>query len=296
MQTLEGLSRKAARAGDLRSVVHTMKMLASVGVRQNERAAQALAEHGRALELGFQALLRHCPEGFLAARPRRRQPVRPAAVILGTDQGMCGAFNERVAERAAERLAVLANGAEVPVLAVGRRILEPLARPWLRIEAALPAPGSVAGVPATVQDLLLRIEAWRDADRFDALLVFHHRRGRGISWKPEARHLLPVPAGWLRSLARRPWPGPTLPAFTLEWDRLYSALVRELVFLSLFRALVESLESESAARLAATDRAEKNVDERIEALQAELREARQTAITSELMDVISGFEALVGKA
>jgi F-type H+-transporting ATPase subunit gamma len=295
LQTLEGLRRKVEKAGDLRSVVHTMKMLASVGVRQHERAARALVDHGRVLELGFQALLRKAPEGCLAARHGRgRRPPRPAAIVLGSDQGMVGAFNERVAQRAVERLSKLARGSEIPVLAVGRRVLEPLARPFLRIEHALPAPGSVAGVPEILQDVLVHIEAWQDAGRFDALLVFHHKRGRGTASSPETRHVLPVPAGWLRALQRRPWPGRSLPAFSLDWERLYSALVREYVFLSLFRALVESLESEDASRLAATERAEKNVDERVEELEADLRQARQTAITSELLDVVSGFEAITG--
>lgn len=66
--------------------------------------------------------------------------------------------------------------------------------------------------------------------------------------------------------------------------------------LSLFHALVESLEAESANRLAATDRAERNVDELIEELEAGLRSTRQTVITAELMDVISGFEAITGKS
>ena len=296
MPTLEALRRRVERAGELRSVVHSLKLLASVGVRQNEHAARALAEYGRTLELGFQIVLRQRPEGLLARRPRtgRRAQVRPAAVVMGSDQGMCGAFNERVAERATERLAALANGSEVAVLAVGRRTVEPLAHPWLRIEEVLPAPSSISGVPELVQELLLHIEGWQEADRFDALLLFHHRRSRGAASRPETRHVLPMPAAWLRNLAQRPWPGPSLPAFSMDWDRLYSALMREYVSFSLFRALVESLASENANRMAATDRAERSVDERIEELEAELRLERQTGITSELLDVIAGYEAIVG--
>lgn len=295
METFEGLRRKLARAEDLRSVVHSLKLLASVGMRQHERAVAALAEYGRALELGFQLALRHRPEGFFEDAPRRGVRARPAAIVLGSDQGMCGGFNERVARKAAERLHALAHGAPVPVLAVGRRTLEHLRDPMLRVEGVLAAPSSPAGVLEAVQEILPRIEAWRAAGRFDVLLVLHNRRGRGTACSPEVRHALPVPARWLRGLERRPWPGRTLPAFTMEWDRLYAALVREHVVLTLCRALMESLESESASRLAAMDRAERNVDERIEALQAELRKARQSAITSELMDVISGFQAVAGE-
>ncbi len=70
------------------------------------------------------------------------------------------------------------------------------------------------------------------------------------------------------------------------------ALIREYVFVSLFRACAESLASENASRLAAMERAEKNIDELLEKLQGTLHRVRQSGIDEELFDVFSGFEAL----
>jgi F-type H+-transporting ATPase subunit gamma len=72
------------------------------------------------------------------------------------------------------------------------------------------------------------------------------------------------------------------------------ALVREHIFISLFRACAESLASENASRLAAMQRADKNIDELIEHLQGAFHRLRQSGIDEELFDVISGFEALTG--
>jgi F-type H+-transporting ATPase subunit gamma len=71
------------------------------------------------------------------------------------------------------------------------------------------------------------------------------------------------------------------------------ALIREYLFISLFRACAESLASENASRLAAMERADKNIHELLENLHATFHRLRQSGIDEELFDVISGFEALV---
>ena len=75
-------------------------------------------------------------------------------------------------------------------------------------------------------------------------------------------------------------------------DRTLRALVREYLFVSLFKACAESLASENASRLAAMQRAEKNIGERLQDLTRAFHHLRQTAIDEELFDVVSGFEAL----
>jgi len=72
------------------------------------------------------------------------------------------------------------------------------------------------------------------------------------------------------------------------------ALIREYLFVSLFRACAESLASENASRLAAMQRADKNIDELLETLNGKFQRMRQSGIDEELFEVISGFEALVG--
>jgi F-type H+-transporting ATPase subunit gamma len=78
----------------------------------------------------------------------------------------------------------------------------------------------------------------------------------------------------------------------MDWDRLFSALMRQYLFVSLSRACAESLASENASRLAAMQGAEKNIDERLTELQALFRQQRQMAITAELLDIVAGVEAL----
>jgi F-type H+-transporting ATPase subunit gamma len=78
----------------------------------------------------------------------------------------------------------------------------------------------------------------------------------------------------------------------MDWDALFSSLIREYLFISLFRAFAESLASENASRLASMQGAERNIEEMLHELNADFQKQRQMAITEELLDIVSGFEAL----
>ena len=97
---------------------------------------------------------------------------------------------------------------------------------------------------------------------------------------------------FFQQLQEEKWPTHMLPTFTMDADRLFSALVRQYLFVSLFRACAESLASENASRLAAMRGAERNIGERIDELTSQFHQTRQMAITEELLDIASGFEAL----
>ena len=79
----------------------------------------------------------------------------------------------------------------------------------------------------------------------------------------------------------------------MNWDDLFSALIRRQTFYSLFMVFIESIASESNSRLIAMQRAEKNIEERIAELNTSFQRVRQTSITSELIDIVTGYEALL---
>jgi len=81
----------------------------------------------------------------------------------------------------------------------------------------------------------------------------------------------------------------------MDWDDLFASLVREYLFVSLYRAFAESSASENASRLAAMQSAEKNIEDRLEELSTLFNRQRQMTITEELLDILAGFEALKEK-
>ena len=126
------------------------------------------------------------------------------------------------------------------------------------------------------------------------LWVFHNRPLSGALYEPVSQRLLPLDAQWQQGLAKIHWPTANLPEVMGGGTATLRALIREYLFISLFRACAESLASENASRLAAMERADKNINDLLEQLHGSFHQLRQSGIDEELFDVISGFEALVG--
>lgn len=115
-------------------------------------------------------------------------------------------------------------------------------------------------------------------------------------WSMQVCRMLPLDAQWQCRLMDQPWPGSNLPQVLCDVSATLRALIREYLFISLFRACAESLASENASRLTAMQRAETNIDELMTQLRDAAHRIRQSAIDEELFDVVSGFEALSTKA
>lgn len=293
METLEQLRSSIDTAQDLQSVVRTMKALAAISIRHYQEAVDALTEYHRSVQLGLQIAMRHRPPG--APLPRRAEEGRLAAAIIGSDQGMCGQFNEDIAQFAVTRLREMGSDPEDRVtLAVGLRVTFPLERARQPLDEIFSLPASLSGVDALVQDVVLKLDQWSrelDVERF---LVFHNQPSSGTAYRPYYRQVLPVDPRWLQELGDMSWGGRSLPTFTVPWRTLFSSLIRQHVLVSVYRSIVESLAGENASRLASMQAAERNIDERLRDLRQRFHHERQSSITAELLDIVGGFEALRG--
>lgn len=291
MQTAEAIRGRLRTTEDLHSIVRTMKALSAVSIRQYEDAVKSLAGYARAVELGLQALLRLRPQSPPELAGDRA--ARPGAIVFGSDQGLCGAFNEQIAHRFFERRppAQTADG-HGPVLAVGVRVAARLVDGGATLEDALTLPASAPQITPLVNEIVTRIDAWRDSVAADGVHLWFNRPDPRTIYRPHDEVLLPLDPDRLRTLAAKPWRPRALPAIPADWETLFSAVLHEHLLVSLHRAIAESLASEHAARRAAMHAAERNIDERLAALRADYARHRQTTITTELLDIVSGYEAL----
>ena len=293
METAEALQRKIATTEDLQSVVKTMKALAAVNIRQYEKAVAALAEYNRTIEMGLQVVLQMRPGGRVTVRPAPKRHV--GAIVIGSDQGMCGPLNEQIVAHAITTMRELRAAPENrTLLAAGLRVTTRLEDAGEFIEHSVAVPGSTDGITPLVQDILITIDEWRAQRGLDRIVLFYNRFLSGASYRPHTVHLLPLDTEWLHSIEKRAWPSRALPLVTMDHDQLFSRLIRQYLFVSLYRAVAESLASENASRLASMQGAERNIAERLDELQAQFHQQRQMAITEELLDIVAGFEALGG--
>ncbi len=296
MQTLEGLQKRIRTASDLLTVVKTMKSLAAVNIRHFEGAAAAIDRFNEVVDQGWQALSRLNPL-FLRQLPGTGVPKRWLLLFFGSVQGMCGQYNEaliRFGTTEAERLR--ATGAEVTLWVVGDKLLAGLEDEGWQISAAYDQPGGLAGIGPEVERIVARLEEeFREAPG-TGFQVVHHRLDRGARYEPVSRQLFPLDRAWLGERHRKPWPGRCLPRLGADQALLFGHLFRQFLLGNLYQAFAQALASENGARLAAMQAAEKNILDREEELLALFRETRQSVITAELFDIVSGFEALADEA
>jgi len=287
------LRRKISSAGDLQSVVRTMKALAASSIGQYEKSVSALGDYYRTVELGLGACFRES-EPVAPSVKRKRPPETSVigAVVFGSDQGLVGQFNDIVADYAIQTLAALPG--KPHVWAVGERVHARLSDAGLSLMGLFTVPNSVQAITPLVGQIQIESEAQRAKGEYAQLYVFHNRPQSGALYEPVSQRLLPLDANWAQGLAKVTWPTKSLPEVMGGGTTTLRALIREYLFISLFRACAESLASENASRLAAMQRADKNIDDLLENLHGTFHQLRQSGIDEELFDVISGFEALVG--
>ena len=290
-ETTASLRRKIGGAGDLQSVVRTMKAVAASSIGQFEQSVRALGDYYRTVELGLGVCFRESGPAPLVAERRKQAPAGAiGAVVFGSDQGLVGRFNDVVADHAIETLAALPGTAEV--WAVGERVHARLAEADLLVVGLFTVPNSVKAITPLVGQILVDSQTRHSQGEANELHLFYNRPTSGAVYAPVRQRLLPLDEQWRRRLAAIPWSTGNLPQGIGGGTTTLRALVREYLFVSLFRACAESLASENASRLAAMQRADRNIDELLEDLNGTFHRLRQSGIDEELFDVISGFEAL----
>ena len=270
-----------------------MKALAASSIGQYEKAVQSLNEYYRTVELGLAACLirpdrsarekrafiskRSYRRGCLRFRPRPRRPIQRG------DRGIRHSHAQSIAGQDNESLGHGRTHSRSP--------------DGYRTEASglLSIPISVNAITPLVGQILIEIEAARERGDVEKIYLFHNRPKPGASYDPVSKQLLPLDHVWQDKLAAMPWPTKILPEVIEGTVSPLSAFIREYLFVLLFQACAESLASENASRLAAMQRAEKNIEDISEKLNRTLHRVRQESIDEELFDVVSGFEALTAQ-
>jgi F-type H+-transporting ATPase subunit gamma len=242
--------------------------------------------------MGLQIALQRLP-----ARTTNRSPQgKLGAIVFGSDQGMCGQLNDQLVSHALRALGKLAfRHKDQKTAAVGVRAAGQLEAAGRVVESSVPVPSSSSGIGGAVEEVLRKIEAWHFSEGVEFIVLFYARPISGAWYRVRGVRLLPVDQDWINSLKAKPWPSKVVPMYTMDESQLFHCLIREYLFVSLFRAFAESLASENASRLASMQVAERNIEDHLRALTTESRQLRQMTITSELLDIISAYEALRDK-
>ncbi|QDT31972.1 MULTISPECIES: F0F1 ATP synthase subunit gamma [Thalassoglobus] len=292
MQTLDTLKRQIKNVEDLSSVVRTMKTLAAVSIRQYELAVESLAGYYGTIEDGLRILLWN--QATAPEIDKHRTNPRTGVVIFGSDQGMCGQFNEQIVNFTTDVMAerLQQKKEKWSFMAVGARVASRLEEHGYTVDRVFPVAGSASEITTIVQDLLQGIDHWRSEAKLGSVQLLYNQRQSASSYQPFQFELLPIGPEKFQKMRQKRWESRTLPRYTMDQRQLFSQLIQQYIFVCLFRASAESLAGENASRIASMQAAERNIKDRLSELRMSYQQTRQTSITEELLDVVTGFEAL----
>jgi F-type H+-transporting ATPase subunit gamma len=267
-----------------------MKALAASSIGQYQRAVESLRDYTETVESGLALCLRDSGGGGERVAVSSREAPSRGAILFGSDQGLVGRFNESLMEFAAGALTVL-PGKTTRVWVVGDRIADLAAHSSLPAAVPLAVPLSVDGIAPLVSQILIAITKSELHGAASEIYLFHNQPSGEASYGPVSSRLLPLDALWMQHLPVHPWGPKSLPEVLGSIPATLEALIREYLFVLLFRACAESLAAENASRLAGMQRAEDNIAKILEELTRIFHRTRQQAIDEELFDVVSGYES-----
>ena len=291
MVELERTRRRIRNTIELQSVVKIMKAISSANIREYEMSVLSLAEYNKTIELGLQIMLQNNESRMTAKKTEEKGSL--GAIVFGSEQGLCGKFNDIIARYALDRIAEM-HHEERRILAVGSRVLARLEDAGQPVEICFSFSGDFLGITDVMGKVLDRIDQWRLENNAAQIILFYNRPTAATTraFSPQMARIFPIDTGWFASLAERGWQSHRLPTYSMNKEMLFTSLIREHLFFSLYRAFVESLASENSSRLVSMQVAEKNIEEHLSELLAHYRKQRQVAISSELLDILTGYEAL----
>jgi F-type H+-transporting ATPase subunit gamma len=286
LPNLKDIQRRIGSIKKTQQITRAMRMVAGAKLRR----AQTASENARPYADRMRATVSQVSQGVSEdAHPlfEQRESVKKVEFVLATsDRGLCGGFNSNVIRFAAKQIAAReAEGAEVSITTAGRRGRDFFRRRRLeQIEGDYPQQGWVTYAQATV--IAKAVSGRFISGEVDEVFVVYNEFVSAMTQTPMSIRLLPFTADDETSADILPYeiePDP---------EALLTVLVPKAVEVEIYRALLENQTGEHAARMAAMESATRNTEELVDKLTLQYNRARQAAITKELVEIVSGAEAL----
>ncbi len=276
MEQLPRIEARLSSLRELRDLIRALRALAASRVQEAQGALTGIRRYVEVVEDAITegAALLPAMDGYAVASP---PPVASALIVVCSEHGFVGGFNERLLSRAAvERK----PGQQLVI--IGRRGELLAEEEGLEVGRSFPMATHVGGVLGVTRSVAEHLAAVPAAD-----IVFgSYRRGGG--YEVEAKRILPLDPALLVDAGRR-----SPPLHQLAPDVLLERLASEYLFAEITRAVMESLASENGARLHVMVTADHNIGEKLDELRRKAYSLRQDAITSEMLDVVTGSEAIL---
>ncbi|WCR09538.1 F0F1 ATP synthase subunit gamma [Paracoccus stylophorae] len=292
MPSLKDLKNRIESVKNTRKITKAMQMVAAAKLRRAQEAAEAARPYADRMAAVMAGLTANSAGSDTAPRllAGTGSDQKHLLVVMTSERGLAGGFNSsivKLARQHADRLR--ANGKEATILTVGKKGREQLKREYGKLFVNHVDLSNVKRVGyenarEIADDVLDRFEA----GNFDVATIFYNRFESVISQIPTARQVIPaeIPEGEDAAGVS------SIHEYEPGEDAILAELLPRSVATQIFAALLENAASEQGARMTAMDNATRNAGDMIDRLTTEYNRSRQAAITKELIEIISGAEAL----
>ena len=293
MPSLKTFRVRIASVKSTQKITAAMKMVAAAKFRRAQEQALAARPYAERMErmLGSLAGAASGGEGprLLAGTGGDKAHL---VVVATSDRGLCGAFNSSIVRGARQFIRqLLAEGKTVKILCVGRKGRDQLRRDYGKlIVETLEEVGRRRLSFADAQRVADRILARFDAGEFDVATLFYNRFKSAISQIVTKQQLIPFPVE--AGAAPAAMDGGAIYEFEPDEEEILADLLPRNLAIQIYRALLENSASEQGARMTAMDNATRNAGDMIKRLTLQYNRTRQASITKELIEIISGAEAV----
>jgi len=300
MPDLKDLRIRIDSVKSTQKITSAMKMVAAAKLRRAQEQAEAARPYSERMDRMMASLAAGVAEGaggpaLLAGTGKSDTHL---IVVISSDRGLCGGFNTNIVREVRRRTdALLAEGKAVKLLCVGRKARDVLRRIYGElIIASFEDVGRRHLSYAEALEVATKVLDLFDEGEFDVCSVVYNRFQSAISQIVTAQQLIPFGAddndGAEAEEAAAGAAGDAVYEFEPDEEEILSDLLPRNIAVQIFRALLESAASEHGARMTAMDNATRNAGDMIDGLTLTYNRTRQAVITSELIEIISGAEAL----
>ena len=295
MASLKDLRGRITSVKNTRKITSAMKMVSASKLRRAQSQAEAARPYAERMERMLMALARSARG--LPTAPRLLAGTggdqKQLVIVVTADRGLAGAFNSNVGRAARTLIRRLeGEGKQVRVITVGRKGRDYLRREFAdRLVGEVSFAGRKSVAFADVTEIAEQATAMVQNGEADVVRVIYNRFVSVISQVPTEVQLVPLP---MPEAAEEQAPAGAQAIYEFEPDEetILGALLPRNLAIQLFRAVIESAAGEQGARMAAMDNATRNAGEMINRLTLNYNRTRQANITRELIEIISGAEAL----
>ncbi|MGJ8529228.1 F0F1 ATP synthase subunit gamma [Maritalea sp.] len=291
MPSLKDLKNRISSVKSTQKITKAMQMVAAAKLRraqENAESARPYAERMNDVLAGLAAAYKG-REGAPALLGGNGKDQTQLLIVASAERGLCGGFNSSIARLARDHAnELIAQGKTVKILCVGKKGYDVLKRLFADQMEDLITLREVKQIGyANAKDIGDRVLAMFDAGEFDVATLFYSKFKSVISQVPTAHQL--IPASFDEDQA-------TGEATNYEYEPSEEAILEDLlprnVSVQIFHALLENAAGEMGAKMSAMDNATRNAGDMINKLEISYNRQRQAQITKELIEIISGAEAL----